>query len=461
MAIIFKLTDAGRAALVNAANNGTLARTVVSVGLTATAFVPSAALTTIPNEFKRLAAISGEVVDADTVHVTVRDDGGETYTVRGLAVWLDNGVLLGTYSQPAVIVEKSVAGIVLMAFDMRVLDGGVNIQTLQFGNTDFTNPPATTARQGVVELATAAEAAALADATRALTPASVAALFGARALVSVEISAGTGLTGGGSLGASRVIDLADTAVEEGSYGAAGKTPTFTVDAQGRLTEAAQVPTQAVKLQTPRKIAISGAVKGTGTDFDGSADVSIPVTELEVGHVGIKGNLRPGNGGVPPGTLISFAGAGLPDGYLKANGAAVSRTAYAALYAAIGTAYGAGDGATTFNVPEARGVFLRGWDDGRGVDVGRVLGSNQDDAERAHKHVAPVNDTSSGLSIQNARGSGWPYGSVGIGVHGCNSVADGVVHAATGEDGWLYTGPNVHVGGESRPRNLAASIFIRY
>ena len=80
-------------------------------------------------------------------------------------------------------------------------------------------------------------------------------------------------------------------------------------------------------------------------------------------------------------VLYFAGQTAPVGWLKANGAAVSRTAYAALFAAIGTTYGAGDGSTTFNLPDLRGEFMRGWDDGRGIDHGRVLGSAQGDAIR--------------------------------------------------------------------------------
>ena len=84
---------------------------------------------------------------------------------------------------------------------------------------------------------------------------------------------------------------------------------------------------------------------------------------------------------PAGTVAYVAGSAAPAGWLKANGAAVSRTTYAALYAAIGTRYGAGDGSTTFNVPDLRGEFVRGWDDGRGVDSGRTFGSQQGDAIR--------------------------------------------------------------------------------
>jgi microcystin-dependent protein len=77
-----------------------------------------------------------------------------------------------------------------------------------------------------------------------------------------------------------------------------------------------------------------------------------------------------------GTIAYLGMNSAPSGWLKANGAAVSRTTYAALFSAIGTTYGAGNGSTTFNVPDLRGEFTRGWDDGRGVDSGRALGSAQ-------------------------------------------------------------------------------------
>lgn len=67
--------------------------------------------------------------------------------------------------------------------------------------------------------------------------------------------------------------------------------------------------------------------------------------------------------------------------LEANGAVRNRTSYADLFWRMGTTYGAGDGATTFATLDARGEFLRGWDNGRGVDAGRLLGSYQMDAIR--------------------------------------------------------------------------------
>lgn len=96
--------------------------------------------------------------------------------------------------------------------------------------------------------------------------------------------------------------------------------------------------------------------------------------------------------VPPGAIMHFARSTPPTGWLKANGAAVSRTTYAALFAAIGTTFGAGDGSTTFNLPDLRGEFVRGWDDARGVDSGRAFGSFQDGQNESHTHTASTNST---------------------------------------------------------------------
>ena len=92
-----------------------------------------------------------------------------------------------------------------------------------------------------------------------------------------------------------------------------------------------------------------------------------------------------NVSAPSGTVVALAGEAVPYGWLECNGAAVSRQTYAALFAVIGTRYGAGNGSTTFNLPDLRGEFIRGWDAGRGRDAGRVLGSWQADEFRSHTH----------------------------------------------------------------------------
>lgn len=106
-----------------------------------------------------------------------------------------------------------------------------------------------------------------------------------------------------------------------------------------------------------------------------------------------------------GEVAFFARNTAPTGYLKANGAAVSRTAYATLFAAIGTTFGAGDGSTTFNLPDLRGEFIRGWDDGRGVDSGRAFGSYQTDEIKSHKHTTDVGTVLIAASGSGQRGAG--------------------------------------------------------
>ena len=90
--------------------------------------------------------------------------------------------------------------------------------------------------------------------------------------------------------------------------------------------------------------------------------------------------------VQPGTVAYFVGDAAPHGWLAANGAAVGRASFPDLFRIIGTRFGAGDGVNTFNLPDLRGEFVRGWDAGRGVDLNRVLGSSQNDEFRSHSHT---------------------------------------------------------------------------
>jgi microcystin-dependent protein len=89
--------------------------------------------------------------------------------------------------------------------------------------------------------------------------------------------------------------------------------------------------------------------------------------------------------LPAGTLVDYAGTVEPSGWLLCDGRAVSRTVYASLFSALGTAYGTGDGSTTFNIPDFRGRFARYMDNmgtAQGAasrDTGRVLGAAQTQA----------------------------------------------------------------------------------
>jgi phage-related tail fiber protein len=114
---------------------------------------------------------------------------------------------------------------------------------------------------------------------------------------------------------------------------------------------------------------------TGTSIAGDATIQ--------GNLTVTGTLF---GGVPTGVVFWFAANAAPTGYLEASGAAVSRTTYAALFTVVGTTFGSGDGSTTFNLPDLRGEFIRGWDNGRGVDPARVFGSAQADEFESHTHT---------------------------------------------------------------------------
>ena len=164
MALTLIVTNAGRAALVNAANTGTAPVTIAQVGLSATALTPLATAVALPGEFKRLATLSGDVVDDDTIHVIVRDESTDVFTVRSLALYLADGTLFGIYGQAAVLIEKSAQAMMLLGIDVRFED--IDATDITFGDANFLNPPATTEQIGVVELATLAEAIAGIDTTR-------------------------------------------------------------------------------------------------------------------------------------------------------------------------------------------------------------------------------------------------------------------------------------------------------
>ena len=169
MPVTMIVTDAGHAALVNAANNGTAPTTIAQFGVSETDFAASAATTELTDEVKRVATLSGSVVDDDTIHLVVRDQSADVFDLRSFALYLADGTLFAVYSQSEPILSKAAQSVMLLALDVKF--ASIDAAELTFGDANFINPPATTEVQGVVELATVAEAQAGIDALRALTPA--------------------------------------------------------------------------------------------------------------------------------------------------------------------------------------------------------------------------------------------------------------------------------------------------
>lgn len=164
-----------------------------------------------------------------------------------------------------------------------------------------------------------------------------------------------------------------------------------------------------------------------------------------------------------GSVAAFAMDTPPEGWLECNGQAVSRTGtYARLFERISTTFGAGNGETTFNVPDLRGEFIRGWDkrpiESGGVDPGRALGNPQTDRFQDHGHE------------DNGHAHYYPV-LAGVGLSGGTVVPGGWGAYCT--SWWSETGyanickptqrgeraPNV--GSETRPRNIALLYCIKY
>ncbi|MCP9308708.1 hypothetical protein KBX15_09030, partial [Zymomonas mobilis] len=156
MAIKITITDAGRAALINATQSGTRAVSIVSVGISGTSITAEKSATVLPDEIKRISTISGKVTALDAIHLTAKDDGSDVYTIRSFALYLDDGTLFAIYGQSSPILEKSAAAMLLLQLDIRFAD--IDATQIQFGNLDFINPAATEKTAGVTRLTELGEA---------------------------------------------------------------------------------------------------------------------------------------------------------------------------------------------------------------------------------------------------------------------------------------------------------------
>jgi phage-related tail fiber protein len=165
---------------------------------------------------------------------------------------------------------------------------------------------------------------------------------------------------------------------------------------------------------------------------------------------------------PAGAVMDFAMSTAPAGWLKCNGAEINRVAYADLFAAIGTAWGAGNGTTTFRLPDLRGEFRRGWDDGRGIDFGRAFASAQSAAMQTHFHgtgqfVAETEDNWRVITRE------WAGTSPARQLYGDSDRANPLVLVggvgSTRDTG--TTDAQLVSGSETRPRNIALLSCIKY
>jgi microcystin-dependent protein len=144
-----------------------------------------------------------------------------------------------------------------------------------------------------------------------------------------------------------------------------------------------------------------------------------------------------SGSSPVGTVSQFAGSSVPGGYLECNGTAVSRATFSALFAVIGTTYGAGDGSTTFNLPNLKGKIPVGMDTSQ--TEFDVLGETG--GEKAHTLTVAEMPSHNHNSAQNGPGGG------------------GVVVANTGNQSWVF--PTSYTGSDQPHNNLQPYVVMKY
>ena len=213
-----------------------------------------------------------------------------------------------------------------------------------------------------------------------------------------------------------------------------------------------LPVDTGTLLTDNSAITSTNITGALPALDGSALTGLSAPNLVGALPAISGAALTGIEGTQTGVVNYFAAATAPTGYLKANGAAISRSTYADLFAVTGVIYGVGNGTTTFEIPDLRGEFLRGWDDGAGVDSTRAFGSAQD--------FAIENITGSFGKIRVKLNTDYTTEGAFEGTTGVNSGDNGSGGAAT-VNFTFDASREVNTAAETRPRNIALLACIKY
>ena len=173
-------------------------------------------------------------------------------------------------------------------------------------------------------------------------------------------------------------------------------------------------------------------------------------------------------GIPVGTILTFGASTPPSGFLECNGSAISRSTYASLFSILSTTHGAGDGSSTFNLPDLRGQFVRGWDNSAGVDASRTFGSTQTDQNKNHTHTTDstsltgnieaisqsyrIDGTASGVFTKGGNRNARLFGNNG-GEAQCGSFSMDATHS--------HTISSSGGGTEVRVKNVALMYIIKF
>ena len=239
-----------------------------------------------------------------------------------------------------------------------------------------------------------------------------------------------------SLGDLTATNLAHAALASPTFTGTVTTPELSVSGNSRL-----------------KLPAGTTAQRPGSPATGDTRVNTTLSQVEAYDGSSWINL---GGGTPTGAVFALATTTVPTGYLECNGAAVSRSTYATLFSTIGTTWGSGDGSSTFNLPDTRAEFIRGWDNSRGVDSGRSFATAQ------------------GFAMENITGS-IDHISESFSSNASSSGSSALYKSATGpSDGNTPGSPDTNNTGtlafdasrsvttasETRPRNIAMMYVIK-
>jgi microcystin-dependent protein len=198
--------------------------------------------------------------------------------------------------------------------------------------------------------------------------------------------------------------------------------------------------------------------GSEVQMTSEATNSAPMIRDSSGRVKVTDLLNSAGASLltPTGSVLMWATSSAPSGWLELDGSAVSRTTYADLFAVISDDYGNGDGSTTFNLPDMRGQFARGWDNTAGTDpdatgrTDRGDGTTGDNVGTKQGHALEVHSHTSSVNMQTFPGSGGTINEdAGTTVKNQNlsAVIDGTTGATTSAN-------------ETRPTNIGLMFIIK-
>jgi microcystin-dependent protein len=253
--------------------------------------------------------------------------------------------------------------------------------------------------------------------------------------------------------------LPDTAATSGSapyvlgVGASGGTPSWVSQTASAIGDGSITPAKlsagAPNWDTSGNLTatsfvgpLTGDVTGAASDIEDGVVTTAKIADGAVTSAKLNSSVIL----VPTGAVMPFAMNSAPSGWLAANGATVSRSVYSALFTAIGTIYGTGDGSTTFTLPDLRGYFVRGAGTNADGVAGGAFGVKQADSIVAHTHNDATYTFTSAAAVTNAYSV---------------FASAGFVNGVTGTNPARAVNAPHNGGTETRPYNIAMLYCIKF